>query len=102
MRVVPGTQHDVLRHRETFAKDNLLSRGQEVAIALPEERAVDISLQAGEMSLHSALIVHGSEPNRASFPRIGFAIRYAPARARQLSGERENVVIVRSGSNSRT
>ncbi len=51
-----------------------------------EQQAVDIVLQPGEMSLHHVLIAHGSEPNNAPHPRIGFAIRYLPTDVRQAGG----------------
>lgn len=95
MRVVPGTHLSQVPHTDTFAKDNLLSRGQEVAVQVDEKDAVDVVLQPGEMSLHHVLIVHGSEPNRASWPRIGFAIRYVPTHVRQLNGEKDSALVVR-------
>ena len=61
MRVVPGTHKlDVVAHRDTYAVDNMLSRGQEVAVEVDEAKAVDIVLKPGEMSLHHTKIVHGS------------------------------------------
>ncbi|RAI57899.1 phytanoyl-CoA dioxygenase family protein [Roseicella frigidaeris] len=95
MRVVPGTHLSQVPHTDTFAADNLLSRGQEVAVEVDEKDAVDITLQPGEMSLHHVLIVHGSEPNRASWPRIGFAIRYVPTHVRQQGGEKDSALLVR-------
>ncbi len=95
MRVVPGTHRAQVPHTDTFAKENLLSRGQEVAVAVNEADAVDITLQPGEMSLHHVLIVHGSEPNRADWPRIGLAIRYVPTHVRQISGEKDSALLVR-------
>jgi non-haem Fe2+, alpha-ketoglutarate-dependent halogenase len=95
MRVVPGTHLRQVPHTDTFAADNLLSRGQEVAVQVDEREAVDIVLQPGEMSLHHVLIVHGSEPNRATWPRIGFAIRYVPPHVRQAGGERDSALLVR-------
>ncbi len=95
MRVVPGTQRAQVAHTDSFAKDNLLSRGQEVMVAVNEAEAVDIVLEPGEMSLHHVLIVHGSEPNRATWPRIGFAIRYVPTHIRQVNGERDGAMLVR-------
>ena len=45
MRVVPGTHTlQQLPHRDTFAQDNLLSRGQEIAVEVDESKAVDIVL----------------------------------------------------------
>jgi hypothetical protein len=64
-------------------------------VEVDEAEAVDITLQPGEMSLHHVLIVHGSEPNRADWPRIGFAIRYVPTHVRQLSGEKDSAMLVR-------
>ena len=63
MQVIPGSHKiDQLPHVDTFHKDNLLSRGQEIAVEVDESKAVDIALQPGEMSLHHIKLVHGSEP----------------------------------------
>ena len=40
-------------------------------------------------------ICHGSEPNRASHRRVGFAIRYIAASVYQTSGVRESATLVR-------
>jgi non-haem Fe2+, alpha-ketoglutarate-dependent halogenase len=96
MRVVPGSHlKDQLPHKDTFAADNLLSRGQEVAVTVDERQAVDIVLQPGEMSLHHVRLIHGSEPNRADHPRIGYAIRYVPTYVRQISGIPDSATLVR-------
>jgi ectoine hydroxylase-related dioxygenase (phytanoyl-CoA dioxygenase family) len=95
MRVVPGTHRTQVPHVDTFAGDNLLSRGQEVAVEVAEADAVDIVLQPGEMSLHHVLIVHGSEPNRAAWPRIGFAVRYVRADVCPAAGDRQSALLVR-------
>jgi len=86
MRVVPGSQAEALDHRDTFAKDNLLTRGQEIAVDVDENRAANITLEPGEMSLHHVDIVHGSDPNTSDIPRIGFAIRYIASHVRQTGG----------------
>ena len=96
MRVVPGSHlKNQLPHRDTFDTDNLLSRGQEVAVEVDERHAVDVLLNPGQMSLHHVRLVHGSEPNRARHRRIGFAIRYVPTYVRQLSGQRDSATLVR-------
>jgi ectoine hydroxylase-related dioxygenase (phytanoyl-CoA dioxygenase family) len=95
MEVIPGTQHEQVTHRDTFAKNNMLSRGQEIAVQVDEAKAVPIVLQPGEMSLHHVLIFHGSRANRAQDRRIGFAIRYMPARVRQIAGEKDSATLVR-------
>ena len=62
---------------------------------MDEAQAVDITLAPGEMSLHHVLIVHGSAPNRASWSRVGFAVRYLPPHLRQLNGDRDSALLVR-------
>ena len=95
MRMVPGSHGEQLAHRDTFAANNLLSRGQEIEVEVDEARGVDIVLRAGEMSLHHVRMVHGSPPNRSNDRRIGFAIRYIPTYVRQLAGEIDGAMLVR-------
>ena len=95
MRVIPGSHRTQAPHVDTFHPDNLLSRGQEIAVEVDEEQAVDIVLRPGEMSLHHVLMVHGSGANPSDDRRIGFAIRYVPTRVRQTAGPRDSATLVR-------
>jgi len=95
MRMIPGTHAEQVAHRDTFAPDNLLSRGQEIAVEVDESRAVDVVLHPGEMSLHHVRMFHGSPPNRSADRRIGYAIRYVPTHVRQLSEVRDSATLVR-------
>jgi non-haem Fe2+, alpha-ketoglutarate-dependent halogenase len=96
MRVVPGTHMlQQLPHEDTFAPDNLLSRGQEIAVEVDESSAVDIVLEPGQMSLHHVLLVHGSEPNNSELRRIGFAIRYLPTHIKQRTTLADSATLVR-------
>lgn len=96
MRVIPGTQKLAqVEHRDTFAPDNLLSRGQEIAVDVEESQAVALTLQPGEMSLHHVRLVHGSDPNPSDDRRIGFAIRYLPTHVRQVVGTTDAATLVR-------
>ena len=95
MRVIPGTQLRQHAHKDTFADANLLSRGQEVEVEVDLARAVNVVLAPGEISLHHVLLVHGSEPNRATHRRTGFAIRYVPTSVYQTAGVRESATLVR-------
>jgi non-haem Fe2+, alpha-ketoglutarate-dependent halogenase len=95
MQVVPGTHRAQVPHEDRFDDANLLSRGQEVAVKVDPASVVDVELQPGQMSLHHVLLFHGSEPNRSSGPRIGFAIRYVPTHVRQLSPIRDSALLVR-------
>lgn len=95
MRVIPQTHKMALLPQiETYAPDNALTRGQEIAVEVDENRAVDIVLSPGEMSLHHVLIVHGSKPNTSDKPRIGIAIRYVAPEVKQ-QGERAVAMLVR-------
>lgn len=55
---------DQLAHRDTFAPNNLLSRGQEISVEVDEREAVALELRVGEMSLHHVRLIHGSDPTR--------------------------------------
>jgi hypothetical protein len=95
MRFMPGTHKlDQLEHKETFADENLLTRGQEVEVEVDESQAVDLLLQPGEMSLHHVRLIHGSGVNRSNDRRIGFAVRYIPTHVKQLLG-RDFAMLVR-------
>ncbi|HXS52263.1 MAG TPA: phytanoyl-CoA dioxygenase family protein [Usitatibacter sp.] len=95
MKVVPGSHFDShIPHVDTFAENNLLTRGQEIAVEVDESKAVSMMLAPGEMSLHHIRLVHGSAPNHSSDRRIGLAIRYLPTRVRQTQG-RDSAMLVR-------
>jgi len=95
MGFIPGTHtSDQIPHRDTFARNNLLTRGQEVAVDVDTSKAVTITLEPGEMSLHHVRLVHGSPPNPSGDRRIGFAIRYIPTSVRQIAGE-DSATLVR-------
>ncbi len=95
MRVVAGSHRTPLPHVDTFAADNMLSRGQEIAVRVEDGQATDVVLKPGEMSLHHVRIAHGSEPNRSDRPRIGFVIRYIGGHVRPNGGRRDMAVRVR-------
>ena len=96
MRVIPGSHTRThLPQRDTFADNNVLSRGQEITVAVDETRAVDLALQPGQISLHHLWIVHGSNANRSDEPRIGIAIRYVAPQVRQEGDAKPIAMLVR-------
>ena len=96
MRVLPGSHvGDLTPHRDTFAKNNMLSRGQEMQVEVDETKVVDIELAPGQMSLHHVKIAHGSDPNASDDRRIGFAVRYVPAHVRQTIAGGDTATLVR-------
>lgn len=95
MRFVAGSQNRLVDHRDTFAEDNLLSRGQEVAVDVDESEATDAELQPGQMSLHHGRVFHASNPNRTDDRRIGLAIRFLPTHAKQAPGGNMAAMLVK-------
>ncbi len=99
MRGVPGSHRkQYLPHKDTYAEDNQLSRGQEIEVDVDESDAVDIVLRAGEMSLHHVKLIHGSNANSSDEQRMGFAIRYVTPQLEQV-GYRPKGVLARGQDN---
>ena len=87
VRFIPGSHnHGELPHVDSFHEHNLLSRGQ-AAQGVDESKAVDVPLKAGEASIHSIRVVHGSQPNTTANRRVGIAIPYIPPHVRQFGGQ---------------
>lgn len=95
MQVMPATQKMQMPQRETYALDNALSRGQEIAIDVDESKAVALTLKPGEMSLHHIGIAHGSKANTSDYARVGLAVRYIAPEVVQHATERQIVQLVR-------
>lgn len=95
MKFVAGTHKAQVQHADTFHKDNLLTRGQEIAVEVDETKAVYAELKPGQASLHHVLLFHGSAPNQSDDRRIGLAIRYVPTCVRQAVGANDSATLVR-------
>jgi non-heme Fe2+,alpha-ketoglutarate-dependent halogenase len=83
MRVIPLTHQQRLPHRSVKDEGNMLASGLSLAQRPDETIAVNITLRAGEISLHHLNIIHGSRPNRSAKRRIGVAVRYVPTEVSQ-------------------
>ena len=95
MRFVPGSQKKrLVPHQDTFADDNLLSRGQEIAVEVDDSEAVNVILQPGQASLHHGHLFHASGPNTTEDRRIGAAIRYIKPSMKQETGDKSLVAHV--------
>ncbi len=97
MRMIPGSHKEALReHSDTFADDNLLTRGQDIE-GVDESLAVATPLRPGQVSFHSQRVIHSSNPNVSGDRRIGFAIQcYMPPYVRQTLA-RTRAQLVRGG-----
>lgn len=89
MRFVPGShEKKVVPHVDSFAKDNLLTRGQEIAVDVDEASAVNVVLRAGQASFHHGHMFHASAPNGTNSRRVGVAIRFVAPSMKQISGDK--------------
>lgn len=96
MRILPGSHRDaLLRHVDHFTEDNMLSRGQEIAVPVDESRAVAMELAPGQVSLHNVGLAHASAPNRSHDRRIGLSLHYIPTSSRQLAIANDTATLVR-------
>jgi len=89
MDFVKGShKNPILPHEDSSDENNLLSRGQEIAVDVAEEDKVAVELAPGQLSLHHGLTIHGSGPNAGNDRRIGVAIRYlSPHIEKQAGGQ---------------
>ena len=95
MRFVPGShKRRIVPHVDTFAENNLLSRGQEIAVEVDDGAGVDVVLRPGQASLHHGHLFHSSGPNATDDRRIGAAIRYISPAMQQTTGDRSLVALV--------
>lgn len=86
MQVVPGShRHGALDHEDLSLDGTRVAKRQVVGAAGYTERYVN-RLAAGQASLHSDLLLHGSPPNRSNRRRTGLTMRYAAADVRTLPG----------------
>ena len=102
MDFVAGSHRNpILPHEDTFAEDNLLSRGQEVRVEVAPEDRVAIELMPGEISLHHGLTIHGSGPNTTDDRRIGAVVRYLRPEVAQEVGEQDYAMLARGADRAR-
>ncbi len=101
MDFVAGShKNPILPHDDTFSENNLLSRGQEIAVDVADSDKTHIELAPGQMSLHHGLTIHGSGPNSSDDRRIGIAIRYLNPNAQQEVAERDFAMMARGADMS--
>lgn len=94
MRYLPGSHlHGHLPYRESDADEgNVLDQTVEVTERFGEP--VDVELKAGEIALHSDLLLHGSEANNSDRRRCGLTLRYCAADVHaHLDWNRKGVIV---------
>ncbi|MEZ4863555.1 MAG: phytanoyl-CoA dioxygenase family protein [Caldilineaceae bacterium] len=101
MRFVPGSHHygHLTYHLSEDAENNVLNQTVDNAEQFGDP--VDDVLQAGEISLHSDLLLHGSEANASDRRRCGLTLRYCAADVRAYMDWNGKGVIVSGSDPSR-
>jgi ectoine hydroxylase-related dioxygenase (phytanoyl-CoA dioxygenase family) len=96
MKVVPRSHvHGQIAFEQSTAEENnVLNQSVNDATRYGDE-PVTVSLKAGQMSLHSDLLLHGSEPNPSSRRRCGLTMRFVPPEVRALTGWNRNALVTR-------
>lgn len=96
MDFVKGSHKNaILPHEDTFNKNNLLSRGQEVKVDVAPEDKVPIEIHPGQISLHHGLTIHGSGPNTTDDRRIAAVIRYCTPEIKQQIADVDYALLAR-------
>ena len=95
MSVMPGSHRQLLAHSETYHKDNMLTRGQEIDMVADEVKTVSMPLQPGQASFHNVKSAHGSCPNNSNDRRIGISMHYMPTHTKQILSEWDSAALVR-------
>jgi hypothetical protein len=76
LRVVPRSHRlGLVPHAFRPHADNLTTQG--ITAQAQIDSPHDIVMRPGEMSLHHPLVLHASNPNRSTEPRIGFTATYS-------------------------
>ncbi|MBI1776275.1 MAG: phytanoyl-CoA dioxygenase family protein [Proteobacteria bacterium] len=79
LRIIRGSHQARRLFRHSTNADRNLTLNQELdASEYDEGDAVDILLEAGQVSLHDVFLVHGSEANTSPKPRRGMTLRFMP------------------------
>jgi len=95
MKFLPGSHRlGHLEYRESSSEEgNVLDQTVEEIERFG--RPTDVILKAGEISLHSDLLLHGSEANHSDRRRCGLTLRYCPPEVRAALDWHLKGVVVR-------
>ncbi len=95
MKFIAGSQkYGHLTYRESAPTEHSVLNQ---AVENPEQYGTEVSdeLKAGQISIHSDLLLHGSEANQSDRRRCGLTLRYAAADVRAEMGWNAKGVVVR-------
>ena len=79
LRVIPGSHREKTLHQHLKEERSNIALHQQIDSGVfNPSSAIDVELEAGQMSLHDVHLIHGSNPNHSTRRRAGYAIRYMP------------------------
>lgn len=96
MRVISGTQNKKLLKRKDMIKldtDKFVLGAGIRPQNIDDSDAVDLELEAGDISIHNPQIIHGSNPNTSDTWRVGLTLRYIPTTTWVTNPEHENILL---------
>jgi len=96
MRAIPGSHtRGQLPHNATGDTSSMLRRGQRINGVIDDQSAIEVSLRAGQASIHHPLTIHGSGGNPSSQWRYGLLFNYVSANTKVKDGHVESGLLVR-------
>ena len=98
MRFIPGTHQIGPLTYELTEDSNVLN--QTIPDIDQYGDPIDVELKAGQVSLHSDLLLHGSEANKSDRRRCGLTLRYCAAEVRAYMDWDKKGIIVRGSDPS--
>ena len=85
MQLVAGSHlHGKISHRTSRKEEQNILRVTVDGVVETFGQIIDAELRAGQISLHSDLLLHGSGPNRSDRRRCGLTLRYVDANVQDL------------------
>ena len=105
LKFIRGSHKDqrLKAHSRTDATDVTLNQELDPA-AYDEREAVDLVLEAGQLSLHDVYLLHGSEANHSDKPRRGMTMRFMPTTSlfdRELAKRKSETQKIRDQSHQK-
>ena len=95
MQFIPRSHlHGLIDYEESMAKEDVLDMVVQNAESYGDP-VVDVTLKAGQFSMHSDLLLHGSLANESDRRRCGLTIRYAAADVKTWYGWENKGFLVR-------
>lgn len=86
MEVIPGSHRSGLAHHHQSKQEENNVLNQTIDPKPDWADPLPICLKAGEISIHSDLLIHGSKPNESNRRRCGLTLRFCPPEVRAGEG----------------